>query len=87
VRRLEEAGVIAGYVVLVAPERVGLGLTAYIHVRLEKHTEGHKRSPMDAFAAAAAAEGDDGAAGVTGCSLAAGGRSARWLTIIRCSNG
>jgi Lrp/AsnC family leucine-responsive transcriptional regulator len=52
VRRLEEAGVIAGYVALVAPERVGLGLTAYINVRLEKHAEGHKRSPMDAFAAA-----------------------------------
>ena len=52
VRRLEEAGVIAGYVALVAPERVGLGLTAYINVRLEKHTEGHTHSPMDAFAAA-----------------------------------
>ncbi len=53
VKRLEEAGVIAGYVALVAPERVGLGLTAYINVRLEKHTDSHKRSPMDQFAAAA----------------------------------
>ena len=52
VKRLEEAGVIAGYVALVAPERVGLGLTAYINVRLEKHTDSHKRSPMDLFAAA-----------------------------------
>ena len=52
VKRLEEAGVIAGYVALVAPERVGLGLTAYINVRLEKHTETHKRNPMDLFAAA-----------------------------------
>lgn len=52
VKRLEESGVIAGYVALVAPERVGLGLTAYINVRLEKHTERHERSPMDAFAAA-----------------------------------
>ena len=52
VKRLEEAGVIAGYVALVAPERVGLGLTAYINVRLEKHTDSHKRSPMDQFAAA-----------------------------------
>ena len=49
VKRLEEAGVIAGYVALVAPERVGLGLTAYINVRLEKHTDSHKRSPMDLF--------------------------------------
>jgi Lrp/AsnC family transcriptional regulator, leucine-responsive regulatory protein len=52
VKRLEETGVIAGYVALVAPERVGLGLTAYINVRLEKHTDSHKRSPMDAFEAA-----------------------------------
>ncbi len=52
VKRLEEAGVIAGYVALVAPERVGLGLTAYINVRLEKHAESHKRSPMDLFSAA-----------------------------------
>jgi Lrp/AsnC family leucine-responsive transcriptional regulator len=52
VKRLEESGVIAGYVALVAPERVGLGLTAYINVRLEKHTDSHKRSPMDLFSAA-----------------------------------
>ena len=51
VRRLEDAGVIAGYVALVDPVRVGLGLTAYINVRLEKHTESHKRNPMDLFAA------------------------------------
>jgi Lrp/AsnC family transcriptional regulator, leucine-responsive regulatory protein len=51
VRRLEDSGVIAGYVALVAPERVGLGLTAYISVRLEKHTDSHKRNPMDLFAA------------------------------------
>ena len=52
VRRLEEAGVIAAYVALLSPERVGLGLTAYINVRLEKHTESHKRNPMDLFRAA-----------------------------------
>jgi Lrp/AsnC family leucine-responsive transcriptional regulator len=50
VKRLEEAGVIAGYVALVAPERVGLGLTAYLNVRLSKHDEG--ANPMDSFAAA-----------------------------------
>ena len=50
VKRLEEAQVITGYVALVAPERVGLGLTAYISVRLSKHSE--SRSPLDAFAAA-----------------------------------
>ncbi|RZL90003.1 MAG: Lrp/AsnC family transcriptional regulator [Variovorax sp.] len=52
VKRLEEAGVIAGYVALVRAKRIGLGLTAYINVRMEKHTGGDKRSPMDLFAAA-----------------------------------
>lgn len=52
VKRLEESGVIAAYVAIVSPERVGLGLTAYINVRLEKHTEVHKRNPMDLFRAA-----------------------------------
>ena len=52
VKRLEEAGVIAGYVALVSARHVGLGLTAYINVRMEKHTGGNKRSPMDVFAAA-----------------------------------
>ncbi|WP_341909862.1 Lrp/AsnC family transcriptional regulator [Polaromonas sp. YR568] len=51
VKRLEEAGVIDRYVALVKPEVVGLGLTAYINVRLEKHTESHKRNPMDLFRA------------------------------------
>jgi Lrp/AsnC family leucine-responsive transcriptional regulator len=52
VKRLEESGVISAYVALVCPERVGLGMTAYINVRLEKHAEVHKRSPMDLFRAA-----------------------------------
>jgi len=52
VKRLEEAGAIAAYVALLSPERVGLPLTAYLNVRLEKHTERHKRNPMDLFRAA-----------------------------------
>ena len=52
VKRLEESGVIAGYVAVVPPERVGLGLTAFLNVRLQKHTEGHKRDPMELFRAA-----------------------------------
>ena len=51
VKRLEESGVIKGYVAIVPPERVGLGLTAYLNVRLEKHSEVHKRNPMDLFRA------------------------------------
>jgi Lrp/AsnC family transcriptional regulator, leucine-responsive regulatory protein len=51
VKRLEDSGVIERYVALVKPEKVGLGLAAYINVRLEKHTESHKRNPMDLFRA------------------------------------
>ena len=51
VKRLEESGVIDRYVALVRPEKVGLSLTAHLNVRLEKHTESHKRNPMDVFRA------------------------------------
>lgn len=52
VKRLEDDGVISAYVALVDSARVGLGLTAYLNVRLEKNTEAHKRNPMDLFRAA-----------------------------------
>jgi Lrp/AsnC family leucine-responsive transcriptional regulator len=52
VKRLEEAGVIAGYVALVRARKVGLGLTAYINVRMAKQSDGDKRNPMDLFSAA-----------------------------------
>jgi len=51
-KRLEETGIIAKHVALLTPEAVGLGLVAYINVRLEKNTEHHKRKPMDAFSVA-----------------------------------
>ena len=51
VKRLEDAGVIDRYVALVQPETVGLGLTAYLNVRLEKYSETSKRNPMDVFRA------------------------------------
>ena len=51
VKRLEEVGVIDRYVALVRPEAVGLGLTAYVNVRLEKHSGAAKRNPMDEFRA------------------------------------
>ena len=34
------------------PSASACGLTAYLNVRLEKHTEAHKRNPMDLFRAA-----------------------------------
>lgn len=37
IKRLEQAGVIRQYVALLAPEKIGLGLLAYVNVRLEKH--------------------------------------------------
>lgn len=51
VKRLEDAGVIAGYAAVVDAQRVGLGLTAYLNVRLEKNTESHKRNPKNVFRA------------------------------------
>jgi Lrp/AsnC family leucine-responsive transcriptional regulator len=51
VRRMEETGVIAGYAAMIRARRVGLGLTAYVNVRLEKHSGRSKRTPMDDFAA------------------------------------
>ncbi|HJU70667.1 MAG TPA: Lrp/AsnC family transcriptional regulator [Paucimonas sp.] len=40
IKRLEEAGVIRQYVALLAPDKIGLGLLAYVNVRLEKHSDG-----------------------------------------------
>ena len=53
VKRLEETGIVTGYVAVLAAERVDLPLTAYLIVPLEGHTERHKRNPMDVFRAAA----------------------------------
>jgi Lrp/AsnC family leucine-responsive transcriptional regulator len=55
IKRLEETGVIRKYVALIAPEKIGLGLLAYVNVRLEKHTDtpgkGGARSPRIDFSA------------------------------------
>lgn len=47
IRRLEEMGVIRQYVALVDPQRIGLGLLAYVSVKLEKRG----KMPMDEFRA------------------------------------
>jgi Lrp/AsnC family leucine-responsive transcriptional regulator len=49
VHKLEEEGFITGYVAIVEPTKVGIHLTAYINVRLEKHRGGGKRGPSDEF--------------------------------------
>lgn len=51
IRKLEDAGVVQRYVALLRPESLGLGLRAYVNVRLEKRAEHAKRNPMDAFRA------------------------------------
>ncbi|MEG0821809.1 MAG: Lrp/AsnC family transcriptional regulator [Burkholderiaceae bacterium] len=43
IRRLEEAGVIRQYVALLDAQKIGLGLLAYVSVKLEKRG----KSPMD----------------------------------------
>ena len=52
VRRLEEVGVVAGYVALVRARKIGLTLSAYIQVRMAKSIGQEKRSPLDLIAAA-----------------------------------
>ncbi|MDB5761204.1 MAG: Lrp/AsnC family transcriptional regulator [Herminiimonas sp.] len=39
IKRLEQAGVIRQYVALLDPDKIGLGLLAYVNVRLEKHSD------------------------------------------------
>jgi Lrp/AsnC family leucine-responsive transcriptional regulator len=55
IKRLEESGVIRKYVALLEPAKIGLGLLAYVNVRLEKHNDtpgkGGSRSPRTDFAA------------------------------------
>lgn len=58
IRSLEEAGVIRQYVALLDADKLGLGLLAYINVRLEKHSDapaGAGRSPRADFAASVSA--------------------------------
>ena len=53
-RRLEQLGVIRSYAAVLDPAAIGLGLSAVISVRLEKHRAENLRSPLDAFRAAVA---------------------------------
>lgn len=55
IKRLEEAGVIRQYVALLDPDKIGLGLLAYVNVRLEKHSDSStSRSPRATFAVSVA---------------------------------
>jgi len=48
VRRLEERGIIRRYTAVVDAEKVGMGLMAFIHVRLNKYS-GSSHAPMAQF--------------------------------------
>ncbi len=58
IKRLEQAGVIRQYVALLDAGKLGLGLLAYVNVRLEKHGDsqaaGSAHSPRANFAASVA---------------------------------
>lgn len=49
VRRLEKLGVIQRYVALVDPPKVGIGLSAFIEIRLQKHGGGGNPKPIADF--------------------------------------
>lgn len=57
IKNLEETGVIRQYVALLDPDKIGLGLLAYVNVRLERHNDSHPaggHSPRADFAASVA---------------------------------
>ena len=39
IRQLEQQGVIQGYTAIVDPARLGLGVQAFIEIKLERHTD------------------------------------------------
>ena len=51
IQRLEEDGVIAGYVALLAPTALGLGVSAFAQVSLERHSDTSNEVFEDAVAA------------------------------------
>ena len=48
IKRLEDAGVIRQYVALLEPAMIGLGLLAYVNVRLEKHSDAPQSAALQA---------------------------------------
>ncbi|MBR0566250.1 Lrp/AsnC family transcriptional regulator [Azoarcus sp. L1K30] len=48
IQRLEQAGFIERYVALLRPAAVGLGVTAFVNVSLERHGEAHTDAFTDA---------------------------------------
>ena len=51
VRRLEEAGVVLGYRAVLDREAVGLGLTVFVEIKVERHSRDNAQALQDALAA------------------------------------
>jgi Lrp/AsnC family leucine-responsive transcriptional regulator len=51
VRALEERGAIEGYRAVLAPRRIGLGLTVFVEIKVERHSTNRAASFEEAFAA------------------------------------
>ena len=84
IKRLEEGGVIRQYVALLDAAQIGLGLLAYVNVRLEKHSEGSSNA-AGARRAAPGCAPRGGERGVTTRSLrrtSATWRQACWYTVV-----
>ncbi|CAM2194723.1 Leucine-responsive regulatory protein [Paraburkholderia kururiensis] len=77
IRRLEESGVIRGYVALLAPQKLGLDLLAYVSVRLEK-----RGGPLPSMPAAGGA-GSPARAGATHAELFRAAVQA-WPEVVAC---
>lgn len=58
IKRLEDCGVIRQYVALLDPDKIGLGLLAYVNVRLEKHSDAPLSAPAHAHPHAASPRAD-----------------------------
>lgn len=58
IKRLEESGIIRQYVALLDPDKIGLGLLAYVNVRLEKHSDAPLSAAAHANARAASPRAD-----------------------------
>ncbi|GAB6847356.1 Lrp/AsnC family transcriptional regulator [Paraburkholderia kururiensis] len=77
IRRLEESGVIRGYVALLAPQKLGLDLLAYVSVRLEK-----RGGPLPSMPAAGG-PGSPARAGATHAELFRAAVQA-WPEVVAC---
>ncbi|MEI8296654.1 MAG: Lrp/AsnC family transcriptional regulator [Pseudomonadota bacterium] len=51
IRQLEEAGIIQGYAAQIDPARLGLGVRAFVQVKLERHTDENIERFNEALAA------------------------------------